>query len=68
MPGYSIYDEDDQARTVRRVLEELEIDQKQFPPRALLGAISDAKNRMIVPDVFAVDYGYVPGRGGGQGL
>ncbi len=30
-PGYSIYDEDDQARTVRRVLDELEIDQKQFP-------------------------------------
>ena len=53
MPGYSIYDEDDQARTVRRVLEELEIDQKQFPPRTLLGAISDAKNRMIGPDVFA---------------
>ena len=52
-PGYSIYDEDDQARTVRRVLDELEIDQKQFPPRALLGAISDAKNRMIGPDVFA---------------
>ena len=52
-PGYSIYDDDDQARTVRRVLDDLEIDQKQFPPRALLGAISDAKNRMIGPDVFA---------------
>ncbi len=53
LPGYSIYDDDDQARTVRRVLEELEIDQKQFPPRALLKAISDAKNRMIGPDAFA---------------
>ncbi len=52
-PGYSIYDEDDQARTVRRVLDELEIDQKQFPPRALLGAISGAKNRMIGPEAFA---------------
>ena len=52
-PGYSIYDDDDQARTVRRVLDDLEIDQKQFPPRALMGAISDAKNRMIGPDVFA---------------
>ncbi len=52
-PGYSIYDEDDQARTVRRVLEELEVDPKQFPPRALLGAISNAKNRMVGPEVFA---------------
>ena len=52
-PGYSIYDEDDQARTVRRVLEELEIDPKQFPPRALLGAISTAKNRMQGPEAFA---------------
>ena len=52
-PGYSIYDDDDQARTVRRVLDDLEIDQKQFPPRTLMGAISDAKNRMIGPDVFA---------------
>ena len=52
-PGYSIYDEDDQARTVRRVQDELEIDQKQFPPRALMGAISGAKNRMIGPEAFA---------------
>ena len=52
-PGYSIYDEDDQARTVRRVLDDLEIDQKQFPPRALMAAISDSKNRMIGPDAFA---------------
>ena len=52
-PGYSIYDDDDQARTVRRVLDDLGIDQKQFPPRALLSVISDAKNRMIGPDVFA---------------
>ena len=29
-PGYSIYDDDDQARTVRRVLDELEIDQNSF--------------------------------------
>ena len=52
-PGYSIYDEDDQARTVRRALEELEVDPKQFPPRALLGAISGQKNRMVGPEAFA---------------
>ena len=52
-PGYSIYDEDDQARTVRRVLDDLGEDPKQFPPRALLGAISNAKNRMVGPEAFA---------------
>jgi len=46
-PNYSIYDDDDQERLVRRVLEEYEIDHKRFAPRAILASISDAKNRMI---------------------
>ena len=53
LPGYSIYDDDDRLRTVRLVMEDLEIDPKQFPPRVLVAAISDSKNRMIGPDAFA---------------
>ena len=52
-PGYSIYDADDQARTVRRVLIELKIDPKLFPPREMLGAISTAKNEIVSPAAFA---------------
>ncbi|MBI4220852.1 MAG: UvrD-helicase domain-containing protein [Chloroflexi bacterium] len=55
--NYSIYDEDDQERLVRRVLEEFEIDPKRFPPRAILAAISDAKNRMIEAKDFSASAG-----------
>ena len=46
-PAFSIYDGDDQQRLVRSILEELELDPKQFAPRAILSGISDAKNKMI---------------------
>ncbi|MCH7906853.1 MAG: UvrD-helicase domain-containing protein [Chloroflexi bacterium] len=45
--AFSIYDADDQQRLVRDILEELELDPKQFAPRAILAGISDAKNKMI---------------------
>ena len=45
--AFSIYDDDDQRRLVRDILEELELDPKQFAPRAILAGISDAKNKMI---------------------
>ena len=37
-PEFTIYDDDDQARVARRILDDLDIDSKQFPPRALLSA------------------------------
>jgi DNA helicase-2/ATP-dependent DNA helicase PcrA len=41
---FTIYDESDSLRLVKRCAEELEIDTKRFPPRALRRQISDAKN------------------------
>ena len=46
-PAFSIYDGDDQQKLIRNILEELELDPKQFAPRAILSGISDAKNKMI---------------------
>lgn len=48
-PEFTIYDADDQARVARRVLDDFDIDPKQFPPRALLSIISDSKNNMRSP-------------------
>ena len=48
-PEFTIYDADDQARVSRRVLDDFDIDPKQFPPRSLLSVISDAKNNMRSP-------------------
>ena len=50
--GFTIYDGDDQARTVRRILQDLDIDSKEFPPRVVLSIISSAKNRMSTPAAF----------------
>ena len=44
---FSIYDEDDQSRTIRRILDEFDLDPKRIPPGAILHAISGAKNRML---------------------
>lgn len=52
-PGYSIYDTADQKRAMKQVLEDLEISTKNFPPPAMLSAISNAKNELIGPEQFA---------------
>jgi DNA helicase-2/ATP-dependent DNA helicase PcrA len=44
---FTIYDEADSLRMLKRCLNELEIDPKRFPPRAIKSQISDAKNRLI---------------------
>ena len=44
---FTIYDESDSLRMVKRVMEELDIDTKRFPPRAVRSAISGAKNELV---------------------
>jgi DNA helicase-2/ATP-dependent DNA helicase PcrA len=43
---FSIYDEADSLRLVKRCLEELSVDPKRFTPRAVKGQISRAKNEL----------------------
>jgi DNA helicase-2/ATP-dependent DNA helicase PcrA len=45
-PRFSIYDEADSVRLVRRCLDELSIDPKRFAPRAIKAQISKAKNQL----------------------
>src|SRR5215211_27652 len=44
--AFTIYDEADSLRMVKRCAEELEIDPKRFAPRAIRSQISGAKNRL----------------------
>ena len=44
---FTIYDEADSLRMLKRCLEELEVDTKRYPPRAVRARISDAKNALI---------------------
>ena len=49
---FTIHDEDDRRRLIKRCLEELNLDPKRFPPEALARQISDAKNQLIGAEEF----------------
>jgi DNA helicase-2/ATP-dependent DNA helicase PcrA len=49
---FTIYDEADSLRMLKRVLEELEVDTKRYPPRAVRARISDAKNQLIDGETY----------------
>jgi ATP-dependent DNA helicase UvrD/PcrA len=49
---FTIYDEADSLRMLKRCLEELEVDTKRYPPRAVRARISDAKNQLIDGEAY----------------
>ena len=50
---FVIYDEADQINVIKQILEEFDLDPKQYSPRALHSAISAAKSRLITPEDHA---------------
>ncbi len=50
---FVIFDTDDQRRVVKAALAEMNLDEKLYKPRALLGAISTAKNELIRPEAYS---------------
>jgi len=50
--SFVIYDEEDQLSLTKQALEELNLDPKQYAPRALHSAISAAKSRLIGPNDY----------------
>ena len=52
--SFTIYDSADSQAAVKRILKELEISDKDFPPKTVLGYISRAKDDMQTPAEFLV--------------
>ncbi len=50
--SFTIYDESDSLRMLKRCLDELGIDPKRYPPRSIRAQISGAKNQLIDVDTF----------------
>src|SRR5947207_485686 len=50
--SFVIFDDDDTRAAIRRVLEELGLDQKRYPPSMISAQISNAKNELIGPDRY----------------
>jgi DNA helicase-2/ATP-dependent DNA helicase PcrA len=57
--GFTIYDQADSLRMLKRCLTELGIDPKRFPPRAVHAKISGAKNQLIDASAYAEMQGSV---------
>jgi DNA helicase-2/ATP-dependent DNA helicase PcrA len=51
--GFTIYDESDSLRMLKRCMGELHIDPKRYPPRAIRAQISGAKNQLVDADAYA---------------
>jgi DNA helicase-2/ATP-dependent DNA helicase PcrA len=52
-PSFTIYDEDEQLAVIKRLMERHRIPPKQYAPRAIRGAISDAKNALVSVDEYS---------------
>ena len=56
-PNFGIYDDADQLDTIKRSMAELDVDSKQFSPRAVLSAVSGAKSQLLSADGFKMRAG-----------
>lgn len=50
--NFVIFDESDRTNLVKKIVKDLSIDEKSFPPRTLASYISNAKNEMLTPDEY----------------
>lgn len=52
-PNFTIYDEDDTLAVVKRVMDARGIVPRDWTPKAIQSAISDAMNALVLPDAYA---------------
>ena len=53
---FNIIDTDDQKALVKECLRELALEEKELPPRSVMNEISFAKDNLIEPQEYALDY------------
>ncbi len=54
---FTIYDTDDAKSVIKTILQELNLDDKQYKPSTVYNRISAAKNALIGPDEYRNDFG-----------
>jgi len=52
-PNFVIYDEDDRRSLIKKIMKELQIDEKSLKPQSVSSAISNAKNQLLTAEEFA---------------
>lgn len=51
--SFTIYDTDDSVRVIKSCLQDLNMSDKMYPPKSVLGEISHAKEAMMTPDEYS---------------
>ncbi len=54
--NFTIYDTDDSRSVLKSVINEMNLDDKHYKPNVVHNRISGAKNGLVGPDEYAVDY------------
>ena len=54
---FAIYDTDDTMSVIKAILKQMNLGDKEYPPKAVRAVISDAKNRMLTPEEWLRDAG-----------
>ncbi len=54
---FTIYDTDDQRRLMKDIMKQHNVDEKFVPHKAVLSAISDAKDKLISPEEYTASVG-----------
>ena len=57
---FTIYDTADSQSLLKRILKDMDLDEKRYAPRALLSAISAAKNEAVLPEDYLKEAGSDP--------
>lgn len=57
LPGFTIYDTDDQKKLILKCMSELQIDEKTMPVRGVQNAISRAKDSLQTPEDYTAKAG-----------
>jgi DNA helicase II / ATP-dependent DNA helicase PcrA len=57
--SFTIYDESDSLRMLKRCMAELQVDPKRYPPRAIRSQVSGAKNQLVDAEAYAEAQGSV---------
>ena len=54
--SFTIYDTDDSLRVIKDCIKDMNLDDKMFPPRTVLSAISRAKDAMLLAEDYRAQY------------
>lgn len=54
--NFTIYDSSDSRSLIKSIVKEMKLDDKTYKPSRVAGRISDAKNRLMLPQEYAADH------------